>query len=152
MGQELVSTRPELLHVGVFAIFTKADVGFIRGGFGYHNCRSLVGKASPVELGGRQGHRWSQHIGVLNPGLHPFVPSPGDWVFLGGTAAGGKETDATQNGEQGGTPAQVEGGTQLIPGGVEEVRASPEGLGRDLPTPCPQGQGPSLTWFQHTRG
>lgn len=26
VGQETVSTRPELLHVGIFAIFTKADV------------------------------------------------------------------------------------------------------------------------------
>lgn len=34
MGQETVSTRPEVLHVGVFAIFTKADITFIRGGLG----------------------------------------------------------------------------------------------------------------------
>lgn len=49
VGQETVSTRPELLHVGIFAIFTKADVTVIRGGPGYHNCRRLVGKPSPVE-------------------------------------------------------------------------------------------------------
>lgn len=66
-GQEAASTRPELLHIGVFAVFAKADVAFIRSGFVYHDCRSLIGKPGPAELRGRQGHRWSQHVPVLAP-------------------------------------------------------------------------------------
>lgn len=80
--------------------------------------------------------------------LLPLIPSPGGWLLLGGTAAGGEDTDATQDGEQGGAPAQVEGGTQFIPGEVEEVSANPEEL-ELRPT---QGRGSSLTWFQHTGG
>lgn len=64
--------------------------------------------------------------------LLPLIPSPGGWVLLGGTAAGGEHTDATQDGEQGGAPAQVEGRTQFIPGRMEEVSASSEELSYPL--------------------
>lgn len=113
-GQETMSTRPELLHVGVFAIFAKADIAFVRSGFGYHDRRSLIGKPGPVELRGRQGHRWSRHVVVLPPSSS--LSLPGGWFLLRGTAAGGKETNAAQNREQGGTPAQVESRAQLVPG------------------------------------
>lgn len=78
---------------------------------------------------GSQGSQGSQDVVVLTP--HPILPlilSPSGGVLLGGTAAGGEHTDAAQDGEQGGAPAQVEGRTQFIPGRVEEVSASSEEL------------------------
>lgn len=72
-GQGTVSTRPELLHVGIFAIFAKAGIAFVRSGFGYHDCRSLIGKPGPVELRGRKGHRWSQHV-ILAPSSSLSAP------------------------------------------------------------------------------
>lgn len=68
-----MSTRPELLHVGIFAIFAKAGIAFVRSGFGYHDCRSLIGKPGPVELRGRKGHRWSQHV-ILAPSSSLSAP------------------------------------------------------------------------------
>lgn len=41
---------------------------------------------------------------------------PGGRVRVGSAAAAGAETEAAQDGEQGGAPAQVEGGAQLVPG------------------------------------
>lgn len=82
----------------------------------------------------KAGSQGSQDVVVLTPHpiLLPLILSPGGWVFLGGTAAGGEHTDAAQDGEQGGAPAQVESRTQFIPGRVEEVSASSEELSHPL--------------------
>lgn len=143
MGQETPSTRPELLHVGIFAVFTKADVTFIGGGSGCHNRRRLVGKSHPVGLRGRQGHRGHRMLWSSLHALLPLIPSPGGWVLLGVTAAGGEDTDTAQDGEQRGAPAQVEGRAQFIPGGVEEVSASPA-RGAWVEAHHPPGQVPYL--------
>lgn len=54
----------------------------------------------------------------LPPQPHAAPPSllPGGRVLIQSTAAVGAEADTTQNGQQRGTPAQVERRAQLIPG------------------------------------
>ena len=92
------------------------------------------------------------------PRAPPFAarpPLPGAVVLVPRAAAVGEEADATQDGEQGGAPAQVEGGAQLVPGDKDDeqvVLARGRGGGGRGPPITPVGGAPTLTWFQGTRG
>ena len=83
------------------------------------------------------------------PRTPPFAarpPLPGAVVLVPRAAAVGEEADATQDGEQGGAPAQVEGGAQLVPGDKDDeqvVLARGRGGGQ-RPTHYSRG------WGSHT--
>lgn len=66
---EVLSGSVQGLHVGVLAVFTKADGAFVRGGSGHHHRRGLVGGPSP----GRVGTRGQ---GPFPLGLEPRLVSP----------------------------------------------------------------------------
>lgn len=120
--------RPGHLNVSVFPVLAKAAVAFFirgRGGqagseaFGGH-CRGLVRKPD-AGRGENPGQREMQPSPRAPP-LAARPPLPGAVVLVPRAAAVGEEADATQDGEQGGAPAQVEGGAQLVPGDKDDEK------------------------------
>lgn len=107
------------LHVGVLPVFAKGAVPFVRG----RGAQAASEDRGP-HYGGLVGEPGSE--GPRSVEEHPpqFLlprrrtqpPLPGGLVRVGSAAAARAEAEAPQDGEQGGAPAQVEGGAQLVPG------------------------------------